>query len=85
VTPDSKDQAPGDQVPKRLVGQPFNPYKPYPGSLIPEPICRYRGLSPGAKVIYERLYSGYSPKNGRQPDRVQTPLVGHCHVARNSF
>ena len=42
------------------VGERFNPYKRFLGVFIPEPICKYRGLSPGAEVIYGRLcrYSG---------------------------
>ena len=63
MTPDPQGQAPGNQAPERVIGQPFNPYKLCPGSLIPEPICRYRGLSPGAKLIYGRLYR-YAGKNG---------------------
>jgi hypothetical protein len=45
------------------AGQPFNPYKLYFGSFIPEPICKYRGLSPGAKVIFGRLYR-YAGEDG---------------------
>lgn len=45
-------------------GEPFNPYRRYPGALIPEPIYKYRGLSPGAKVMYGRLcrYGGEDGK-----------------------
>jgi hypothetical protein len=41
-------------------GQPFNPYKRFPGAQVPEGICRYKGLSPGAKLVYGRLcrYAG---------------------------
>ena len=38
------------------IGQRFNPYKRFPGALIPEPVCKYRGLSPGAKLIYWSEY-----------------------------
>jgi len=50
----------GNQTLELRVGQPFNPFKLYCGSFIPEPICKYRGLSLGAKVIYGRLcrYAG---------------------------
>ena len=42
------------------IGQPFNPYKLFPGAFIPEPICKYKGLSTGAKLVYGRLcrYAG---------------------------
>ena len=36
-------------------GQPFNPFKRFTGTFIPEDICRYRGLSPNAKLVYGRL------------------------------
>jgi hypothetical protein len=49
ASPSAKQQA----VPS--VGQPFNPYKRFPGAQIPEAICRYKGLSPGAKLAYGRL------------------------------
>ena len=60
MTTDSKGQVRGNQTLDLRVGQPFNPYKLYCGSFIPEPISKYRGLSPGAKVIYGRLcrYAG---------------------------
>jgi hypothetical protein len=34
------------------IGERFNPYKRFPGIHIPEPVCKYRGLSPGAKLVY---------------------------------
>ena len=42
------------------VGKPFNPYGLFNGILIPEAICKYRGLSLGAKMVYGRLcrYAG---------------------------
>ena len=42
------------------VGQPFNPYGVFNGIFIPEAICKYRGLSLGAKMVYGRLcrYAG---------------------------
>ena len=44
-------------------GQPFNPYGLFHGAFIPEAICKYRGLSPGAKVVYARLCR-YAGKDG---------------------
>ena len=64
MTPDTHGQEVGNQAPpERIVGQPFNPYKLFPGILIPEPICKYKGLSHGAKVIYGRLCR-YAGENG---------------------
>jgi hypothetical protein len=42
------------------IGERFNPYQGFLGIFIPEAICKYRGLSLGAKVVYGRLcrYSG---------------------------
>src|ERR1035438_1985453 len=51
-----------------LVGQPFNPYKRFAGAFVPEPVCMYRGISPGAKLIYGRLCR-YVGKNGVALDR----------------
>ena len=45
------------------VGQRINLYGRFPFSQIPEPISRYRGLSPGAKVVYARLLR-YGGENG---------------------
>ena len=64
MTPDTRGQEVGNQAPpQRTVGQPFNPYKLFPGILIPEPICKYKGLSLGAKMIYGRLCR-YAGENG---------------------
>ena len=46
------------------VGRPFNPYKLFTGAFIPEAVCKYRGLSPGAKLVYGRLCR-YAGKDGR--------------------
>src|SRR5215472_4251878 len=56
-------QPSSDHVPPPEVGQPFNPYKCFNGSFIPEQICRYRGLSAGAKLVYGRLCR-YAGENG---------------------
>jgi hypothetical protein len=42
------------------IGEKFNPYKSFAGIFVPEHICKYRGLSLGAKMIYGRLcrYAG---------------------------
>jgi hypothetical protein len=46
------------------IGERFNPYKLFKtGSFIPECICRYRGLSLGAKLVWGRLYR-YAGENG---------------------
>ena len=60
MTPDQHTEATGKEVPPRVVGQAFNPYKFFTGIFIPEQICRYKGLSTGAKLIYGRLcrYAG---------------------------
>ena len=46
------------------IGQPFNPYKRFNGIHIPEALCRYRGLSAGAKLVYGRL-ARFAGKNGK--------------------
>src|SRR5437660_664031 len=53
------------------VGQPFNPYKRFHGALVPEAICRYKGLSPGAKLVYGRLCR-YAGENGAAYPSVPT-------------
>src|SRR6476660_6574564 len=45
------------------IGERFNPHKRFPGIFMPEPVCQYRGLSPGAKVVYGRLCR-YAGKDG---------------------
>jgi hypothetical protein len=40
-------------VPKYAI---FNPFKRYHTLNIPEGVARYRGISPGAKLVYGRLY-----------------------------
>jgi hypothetical protein len=46
------------------IGRPFNPYKRFHGIYIPEPICKYRGLSPGAKLVFGRL-ARFAGKDGK--------------------
>jgi hypothetical protein len=57
MTPDRSQQSNGS-LPS--IGQPFNPYKRFNGAFIPEAICKYKGVSPGAKLVYGRLcrYAG---------------------------
>src|ERR1035437_1276467 len=45
------------------VGQKFNPYKRFVGIVIPEQVCKYGGLSLGAKLVYGRLCR-YAGENG---------------------
>ena len=45
------------------LGEPFNPYGLFHGVFIPEAVCKYHGLSPGAKLIYGRLCR-YAGKDG---------------------
>ena len=54
MTPGLQGQELGNPSAPRAhcLGQPFNPYKLFPGILIPEPVCKYKGLSPGAKMVY---------------------------------
>jgi len=59
-----RDAAATETVPLSFeIGQTFNPYKLFTGAFIPDPVCKYRGISPGAKVIYGRLCR-YAGKNG---------------------
>ncbi len=46
------------------IGERFNPYRRFHGAFVPEAICKYRGLSPGAKLAYGRLcrYAGEDGK-----------------------
>ena len=37
------------------VGEPFRPYKRFKSALVPEALCRYEGLSQGAKLCWGRL------------------------------
>jgi hypothetical protein len=53
----------GHQLSGLRPGDPFNPFKLFNGSFIPEAVSRYRGLSPGAKLIYGRLYR-YAGEDG---------------------
>jgi hypothetical protein len=34
------------------IGERFNPYRIFNGIFIPEAICKYRGVSPGSKLVY---------------------------------
>src|SRR5689334_9247902 len=63
MIPEREEPLCAGQASVLAIGQPFNPYKRFPGALIPEPICRYRGVSPGAKLIYGRLCR-YAGENG---------------------
>ncbi len=38
------------------VGERFNPFRMFTGAFVPESLCRYRGVSSGAKLVYARLY-----------------------------
>ena len=49
----------------------FNPFKRYYTLQIPEGVARYRGLSPGAKVVYGRLYR-YAGQKGVAFPAVET-------------
>jgi len=53
-----------DAQPIPNVGEEFNPWGRFQFSAqIPQELCRYRGLSPGAKVVYSRLVL-FGGKNG---------------------
>jgi len=52
-------------------GQPFNPFGRFNGIFIPETVCRYRGLSLGAKMIYGRLYR-FAGRDGKAYPSVPT-------------
>jgi hypothetical protein len=56
-TREGPDRVKAPRVPNTrvAVGQRFNPYKLFKGMFIPEAVCRYRGISLGAKMIYGRL------------------------------
>lgn len=45
------------------IGDRFNPHRMFDGAFIPECICQYRGLSPGAKLAYGR-FCRFAGKNG---------------------
>ena len=53
------------------VGDRFNPFRLFRGVLIPEAICRYEDLSPGAKLCYGRLVR-YAGENGECYPSVRT-------------
>ena len=46
-----------------VIGEKFNPYKLFNGLFVPEAVCKYRGLSLGAKMTYGRLCR-YAGKDG---------------------
>lgn len=52
-----------NMVPTLRIGQPFNPYKLFTGIFIPEALVRYRGLSPGGKLVYGR-FARYAGEDG---------------------
>ena len=45
-------------------GQPFNPYGLFTGVFVADGICKYRGLTPGAKLLLGRLYR-YAGRDGK--------------------
>jgi hypothetical protein len=45
------------------IGERFNPFKRFTGLFVPEPLARYEGISPGAKLVFGRL-ARYAGKNG---------------------
>ena len=47
----------------RKSGEPFNPVGLFNGIFIPEAICKYRGLSLGAKMVYSR-FCRYASRDG---------------------
>ena len=53
------------------IGQPFSPYGMFAGAFIPEGVCRYPGLKPGAKLALGRLYR-FSGKDGRAFPAMET-------------
>jgi len=57
--------------PRPKIGEPFNPFKRFQVLVVPEPLARYRGLPPGAKLIYGRLLR-YAGKNTECYPRVDT-------------
>lgn len=46
------------------ISERFNPHKRFRGIFVPEAVCKYRGLSPGAKLVYGRLCR-YAGKEGK--------------------
>ena len=61
------------------VGDRFNPYRLFYGAFIPEEICRYCGISPGAKLVYGRLYR-YAGQKGHAFPAVAT-LAKECGLS----
>ncbi len=57
--------------PTPQIGDAFNPYGRFRGLLVPEQVCRYRGLSSAAKLIYGRLCR-YAGKDGNAYPSVAT-------------
>lgn len=53
------------------IGEAFNPYGLFHGIHIPEYVCKYRGLSPGAKMAYGR-FCRYAGRNGEAFPSIST-------------
>lgn len=53
------------------VGQVFNPYKTFYGSVVPNCLMRYSNLSPSAKLLWGRL-AQFNGKNGKCYPSVKT-------------
>jgi hypothetical protein len=53
------------------VGQPFNPFKLFVGSFIPNTLLQYPNLSPSAKLIWARL-AQYAGQDGRAYPKMAT-------------
>jgi hypothetical protein len=64
LTPELLERQVGTRAAGFTVGQPFNPYRRFYGSFIPEQVSRFKGLSPGAKIVYGRLCR-YAGKDGK--------------------
>ena len=61
------------------LGQRFNPYRQFDCSHLPEQICRYKGISMGAKVVYARL-GRYAGENGEAWPSMDT-LGDECGIS----
>ena len=53
------------------VGQPFNPFKLFVGSFLPNALLQYPDLTPSAKLIWARL-AQYAGKDGRAYPKIAT-------------
>lgn len=57
-----------------IIGQPFNPYKLFVGSFLPNALLEFPGLTPSAKIAWARL-AQFAGKNGKAHPKIATLAI----------